>query len=245
MILILGAMEGEITAFRHALENGEDRDPQVLKSRAGSELIIGELEGVPVALARAGVGKAMSALSAQSMIEVLERRGYEIRAILFTGLAGALNPQYEIGDTVFSLDCVQHDLDAVSLGIPRGTVPYTGYRFLVADPRLLAAAETYHPGEGTVRFGRILTGDQFINRRDDPTLAYLREELAGDAAEMEGAAVALCAAVNRIPFLLIRTISDRADGSAAVNFTQFLPVASENSLRAVCGILTALSAELR
>jgi 5'-methylthioadenosine/S-adenosylhomocysteine nucleosidase len=242
LILILGAMDGEITAFRSALGTDENLS---LRSRAGSEILTGTLEGHPVALAKAGVGKALSALSAQSIIELLALRKTPVTAILFTGLAGALNPKYGIGDTVFSTDCLQHDLDATALGIPRGTVPYTGYRFLTADPALLAAAEGYVPDSGSVRFGRILTGDQFVSRRDRPEYAYLIDELSGDAAEMEGAAVALCAAVNGLPFLLIRTISDRADGSAAVNFHEFLPVASENSLQAVRHVLRNLEGGAR
>jgi 5'-methylthioadenosine/S-adenosylhomocysteine nucleosidase len=235
LIIILGAMDGEISAFRSAIAEG---DCQTAVSAAGSDVLIGTLEGRAVALARAGVGKAMSALSAQSVIELLARRGTPAGTLLFTGLAGAVNPDYEIGDTVFSRDCVQHDLDATALGITRGAVPYTGYRFLEADPGLLEAAAEYRPEAGTPRFGRVLTGDQFISRRDDPDHAYLLDELSGDAVEMEGASVALCAAVNRIPFLLIRTISDRADGSAAVKFNEFLPIASENSLRAVRHLLS-------
>ncbi len=235
MILTIGAMDGEISACSKAISNSSTHH-----SISGTRLILGTLEGWEVALGKSGVGKAMSALCAQSMIEYLISLGKRPRALVFTGLAGALNPQYEIGDTVVSRDCVQHDLNATELGIPLGTVPYSPYRFLTADPVLVAAMMSFSPAAGVLREGRILTGDQFISRRDEPRYEYLRKELNGDAVEMEGAAVALCATVNNIPFLLIRTISDKSDGSAAVKFSEFLPIASENSLMALRHLLRNL-----
>lgn len=228
MIILLGAMDGEISSFRHAIEDGKTRS-----TRNGTEVFIGRLEGRDVALARAGVGKAMSGITAQSIIDMLYENGTPPEGLIFTGLAGAINPELKIGDTLLSVDCIQHDLDATSLGIPRGTVPYTGYRFLEADRLLLENASGYEPAAGRVHRGRILTGDQFIHMRDDKRFRYMIDELKGDAVEMEGAAVALCAVMNSLPFLLIRTISDQADGKAVVKFNEFLPVASENSLMAV------------
>ncbi|AHC16250.1 5'-methylthioadenosine/adenosylhomocysteine nucleosidase [Salinispira pacifica] len=241
-IVLLGAMDGEIEEIRNALNSRE-------------EIIIGgwlrayrgTLEGRPVVLAKSGVGKAMCAMSTQAIFDHIAREEIPSNAaprkpgaLIFTGLAGSLNPELHIGDTLIAADCIQHDLDATALGIKRGTVPYSSHRFLESDPDLLAAAEGYRPESGRVHRGRVLTGDQFIARRNDPQYAYLREELEGDGVEMEGAAAALCAKVNSVPFLLARTISDEADGKAEVKFREFLIRASQNSLKLLTHIFSRL-----
>ena len=232
MILILGAMDSEIEAFL------EHIDPAV-KYELLTNLVVheGMLEQQPVTIARTGVGKAMSALNCQCIIEFLIREDKRPACIIFTGLAGAINPELKIGDTLVASDCVQHDLDTTILGIPRGTVPDSPYRFLESDRELFEVAMSYSPQEGTVYSGRILTGDQFIHNSRSESYRYMTDELKGDAVEMEGAAVALCAAVNHIPFLLIRTISDEADGNARIKFREFVPRASQNSLGVVRHIL--------
>ena len=237
MILILGAMSGEIAAFLEHIDGALRHEPL-----PGLSIHDGTLEQQAVTVARSGVGKAMSALSCQCIIDFLSHKNKRPGHIIFTGLAGAINPVLEIGDTLVASDCVQHDLDASALGIPRGTVPDSPYRFLEADRELFEAAMSYKPREGTIHSGRILTGDQFIADRSSDYYRYLSDELEGDGVEMEGAAVALCAAVNNIPFLLLRTISDEADGNAKVQFREFMPQASKNSLEAVRHILRTMAA---
>lgn len=245
-IVLLGAMDGEIQEIRNAMNSREE-----ITIGGWLKAYRGTLEDQPVFLGKSGVGKVMCAMSTQAIFDYISSgesaeetppstRAPRPRALIFTGLAGALNPQLHVGDTLIAGDCIQHDLDATSLGIKRGTVPYSPYRFLRSDLRLLDAAEGYRPEAGRVHTGRILTGDQFIARRNDPAYAYMRDELEGDGVEMEGAAAALCAAVNSVPFLLVRTISDEADGKAEVKFREFLPRASRNSLNLLIHILSRL-----
>jgi len=111
----------------------------------------------------------------------------------------------------------------------------------VAASRLFLLAAGFTPAKGKLHQGRICTGDQFITHREMDSHAYLTEELAGDGVEMEGASVALVCSVNRVPFLVARTISDRADGSAASNFEEFLPQASQNSLDLVRFLLSKIA----
>jgi adenosylhomocysteine nucleosidase len=85
--------------------------------------------------------------------------------------------------------------------------------------------------------GRILTGDQFMNRDEIGHHGYLLDELKGDAVEMEGGALAQVAAVNGIPYAVVRTLSDRADGDAVGDFQRFLPVIAKNSFAVVRAIL--------
>ncbi len=219
MIVILGAMESEISEFLTHMENRQTSNWNGFQHHRGT------LDGRDVLVSRSGVGKVKAAMMTQHLID-----DYHPQAILFTGLAGALQGHIDIGDTLVARDLVQHDMETSALGFPRGQVPYTEWRFLPCDPHLLEIAATFTPQEGHVHIGRICTGDQFISHREMASHAHLTGELAGDGAEMEGASVALVCHINKVPFLVVRTISDKADGSAAVNFGEFLPRASCNSL---------------
>jgi len=222
MILVLGAMDSEISSFADACTDRTEC------SHAFFTYTRGILMGKSVAIARSGVGKTYSAACTQALIDLLKPR-----ALIFMGLAGSLRPDIHIGDTIVATDCVQHDMESGSLGFPRGHIPFSEYRFIPCDPALVAAASSYLPERGMVHLGRICTGDQFIDHTQVNTRSYLVDELDGHAVEMEGASVGLVATINKVPFVLIRTISDMADGSARVNFQDFLPVASLNSLAAL------------
>jgi adenosylhomocysteine nucleosidase/adenosylhomocysteine/aminodeoxyfutalosine nucleosidase len=230
MIAIIGALDGEIAEFLAALENKKE------EIWTDFTFYTGVIEKKEVIVTKSGVGKVMAALAAQHLVDV-----YKPEAIVFTGLAGGLNLNLEIGDTLVAEDCVQHDLNAISLGFKRGEVPYTPYRILGCDKKLLDLALQYVPESGKVMKGRILTGDQFITNRTLKSLQYLYDDLAGDAVEMEGAAVGLVATVNRIPFLLVRIISDKADSSANTDFKAFVPKASRISLQFIRHVLRGLA----
>lgn len=229
MIVILGAMESEIDSFLGRLEN---RQTLLWK---GFALHRGLLANRDVLICRSGVGKVMAALVTQHLID-----GFSPRAVLFTGIAGSLRSHIDVGDTLLARELVQHDMDTSGLGIPRGQIPFTNFRFLPADPALLTIASRYRPDTGRVHLGRICTGDQFITHRELSSHAYLTEELDGDGVEMEGAAVAQVCAVNDVPCLVVRTISDRADGAAPQDFAAFLPRASHNSLELVLHMLAQM-----
>ena len=226
MIVILGAMDAEISEFLTGMAG------RVVENWAGGVCHHGRLDGHEVIVARSGVGKVMAAMTTQFLIGA-----YKPRALLFTGLAGSLRPYIRIGDTIIARDLVQHDIDATVAGFPRGNIPYTPWRFIESDPDILAVASSFVSAEGAVHAGRICTGDQFITHREMESHSYLSEELAGDAVEMEGAAVALVCAIHKVRFLVARTISDMADASAGVDFSSFLPRASRNSLALVRHLL--------
>jgi adenosylhomocysteine nucleosidase/adenosylhomocysteine/aminodeoxyfutalosine nucleosidase len=219
-------MDGEIAEFLIALDGRTD------ESWNGFVFYKGLLEGKDVVVAKSGVGKTMSAMVTQHLIDV-----YRPSAIIFTGLAGGVSPGLDIGDTLIANDCMQHDFDVTALGPKRGAIPFTPYRIFSCDPGLLELAMSCVPLDGKAVRGRILTGDQFITGKNLSAMRYLVEELEGDAVEMEGASVGLVSTVNSIPFLLVRTISDKADAGATLDFKAFLPKASRNSLRFVRHIL--------
>lgn len=231
MIVILGAMDSEIDEFLSQLEGAQQLQWNGFTQHRG------QLEGQQVLVSKSGVGKVMSAMVTQHLID-----RYQPRAVIFTGLAGSLRAHIDIGDTLLAADLVQHDLESAALSLPRGQVPFSKYRFMPAHPALLELASAYAPANGKLHQGRICTGDQFITHRELSSHAYLTEELDGDGVEMEGASVALVCSVNGVPCLVARTISDRADESAAVNFEAFLPQASRNSLDFVRFLLPRIGA---
>lgn len=216
MTLILGAMDGEITEARANLQHPSTTEWN------GFQIHHGRIEDQAVLVAKTGVGKSLSAMLCQHLIDA-----HAPDRILFSGIAGALNPSLEICDTLIARDCVIHDMDATPLGFKRGEIPYSSYRVFACNPDLVAQAAAVEPMEGRVVTGRVLTGDQFVASAE--TRSELRAALDGDAVEMEGASVGLVATVNQIPFLLIRTISDKADGQAHTDISSFLKFASRNS----------------
>lgn len=217
-IAILGAMDAEIAEFTaHA---------RILRREEWNGFVFHtlSLEGREAVLAKCGIGKVFAALVSQRLIDA-----YAPSSMLFTGVAGALNPAYDIGDVVVSRDCVQHDVDGRALGFARGNLLYTDLKVLAADERMARLASEAPAVGHRVHLGRILTGDQFMTRDEINHHRYLIDELAGDAVEMEGGAMAQVCAVNKVPFAVVRTISDRADGDAVHDFNRFLPVVAHNS----------------
>ena len=228
-IALIGALDEEIQAYLDQLENTQTTQWNAIRFYEGT------LFGQGVVVVKSGVGKVFATLVTQKLIDE-----FQPKAIVFTGVAGALNPNYEVGDIVVAHDCVQHDLNTTALGIPRGQVPYTAYRFFETDAplRTLAlAAKTEHK----VHRGRIVTGDQFLTQKEVHDYQYLTTELQGDAVEMEGAAVGFVCAVHAIHFLLIRTISDKADDEAGHSYTEFLPLVVHNSLAVIKHLFNHLS----
>jgi 5'-methylthioadenosine/S-adenosylhomocysteine nucleosidase len=229
MILLLCAMKEEVSALL------DEISVEKSENYFGMTYSTGYLLGKAVTVGLTGVGKVMSSMLTQKLIDV-----YKPDKIIFSGIAGAVNNSLGIGDIVISKDCIQHDMDAVSLGFERGEIPYTGIRIIRADDKLAAAAMTFSSTDSRVISGRILTGDQFIATGDKLKRNILSEELGGDAVEMEGAAVGFAAYMNKIPFLLIRIISDMADGNAPDNFRSFLKSSSQKLCSIVCHILARL-----
>lgn len=220
-IIILGALDAEVQAFIQALADG------IAHQYGPFQVHEGTLENQHVVICQSGVGKVAAAMTTQFLID-----RYQPQAVLFTGVAGALNPSYEVGDMVLATDCVQYDMDARGLGFPVGNIPYTELRFFKSDSNLLHAAMSTSTGH-RIHQGRILTGDRFVTHEALPQLMILNQELKGDAVEMEGAAVAQVCIIHQIPFLIIRTISDKANADSPIDFPRFLPTVAQNSFAVV------------
>ena len=190
-------------------------------------------QGHDLVLVRTGVGKVNAALCTQLLID-----HYAVDAVLCTGSAGALNPALDIGDVVVATDCVQHDVQVEFMGLPRGQIPFSDLRFFETDPDLRRGAATVSLPDHSVQQGRVLTGDAFVE--DEGQRRQLRQELSGDCVEMEGAAVGQVCAVNEVPYLVVRAISDHADGTSDIDFSAFLRDAARSSSDIVLHLLAAL-----
>lgn len=225
---VIGAMNEEIERFLEHMEQVQVTEKAKVTYREGL------LHGKKMVLCKSGVGKVNAAVTSQVLIDT-----YGVDAIIFTGVAGAVDPELNVGDIVVSSECLQHDMDVTALGFPRGTIPYEETSLFLSDERLRQlAADASTELFGRVKVGRVLSGDQFIANRD--TVAKLHSELQGACTEMEGAAVAQVCSLNNIPHVVIRSMSDKADGSAHVNFAEFTVQASENSYRIVDHMLKHL-----
>ncbi len=240
MTALLCALEPEQEALVRALD-GKRED-----SWAGGSFFAGTIDARPVVVCRIGVGKAMAAMVTQHVVDT-----YNPDSIVLTGIAGGLDSSLRIGDAIVARDCIQYDIDVTSLGFKRGQIPDSPYRILPADAALVSAASRCTPEADppfadftpSVRVGRVVSGDTFISPTNAHRYDFLTAELEGVAVDMESAAVALVATVNRTRWVAIRTISDRpitAPGEGRnrrVNMRSFLPWASRNSLQFVRHIL--------
>jgi len=233
IIGIIGALDEEINEYLTHLTNSVKKDL--------SDFIFyeGILNDKKVVITKSGVGKVFAAMTAQKLIDT-----YNPSIVIFTGIAGALNIDFQIGDVVIANDCMQYDLDVTALGFSIGTIPYTEYRIFETDKdlkELALSAQIQH----RIHQGRILTGDQFITAKDAEKFRFLQEELKGDAVEMEGASVGEVCTINKIPLIIIRTISDKADHSAIVSFNNFLPQASQTNFKIVNHIIKNINYEAK
>ena len=222
-------MDGEIKAF---LDNFKILNKMQWKS---FDFYLSKFGNNEIVITKTGVGKTLSAMVTQKLIDL-----FDPSAFIFTGIAGSLNNELNVGDILIGRDSIQHDMDSTHFNFKRGEIPQTSYRFFKSDNTLFQAAISYKSKDHKVIAGRVLTGDQFITESKSGHYSYLVNDLHGDCVEMEGASVALVSIVNNIPHIIIRTISDKADVNEKIDIREFLKTASDNSLQIVKHILSKM-----
>jgi adenosylhomocysteine/aminodeoxyfutalosine nucleosidase len=153
-------------------------------------------------------------------------------------VAGAVNPALKIGDLIIATKLAQHDLDITAFGHPHGYVP-EGAVFVEADKALNALAKEVAVQKNiTLQEGIIATGDQFIC--DEQKKNWIGSTFNADALEMEGASVAVVCDALKVPFFVLRAISDAADMDAGFNFDAFLESSAKVSANFMIAILDKL-----
>ena len=237
-IAIVGAMQQELAGLKQALQNTHT-------IKLGSRQVTsGTWHGQPVVLALSHIGKVAAATTATALIE-----RFDVTALVFTGVAGGLGEGVNVGDMVVATEFLQHDMDASPL-FPAYEVPMYGRAHFPTDLHLTQSLKSaaqdilknpaqwidmevmreLHVHTPKVHAGLVVSGDRFVSTTSECKDLQQRQPKAL-AVEMEGAAVAQVCLDYGVPFAAVRTISDRADDSATVDFSRFIhEVASRYTL---------------
>ena len=230
MIGIIGAMEEEVEALKEAMEIRKTEEV------AGMVFCEGALCGKDAVVVRSGIGKVNAGICAQILVD-----HFDVDMLINTGIAGSLDARIDIGDMVISTDAVHHDMDATIFGDPAGQVPRMDTLAFPADGMLVekakAANEKANPEIRTFT-GRVASGDQFISS------AEAKERIVSMfhplCTEMEGAGIAQAAYLNKVSYVIIRAISDKADNSAVMDYPEFERQAITHSVRLMKELMTLL-----
>ncbi len=230
----------------------------VCVTRAGRDFWRGSWQGHGVVLALSKIGKVAAATTTTTLIEA-----FGASRVIFTGVAGGVGPGVQVGDVVVATEFVQHDMDASPI-FPRYQMPLYGRALFPCDAALTAllleathaslADVNVHEKEAEARYsqgskrgvhaGLIASGDRFVSGAAEALV--LQQALSGAgfvplAVEMEGAAVAQVCFDYGVPFAAVRTISDRADDQAHVDFPRFVTeVASRYALSIIQNLMHRL-----
>ena len=205
----MGAMPEEIEPIISKLENLKET------KYAANTYYEGTYNGKELVVAYSKIGKVFATLTATSLIEK-----FACDTLLFSGVAGAISPDLNIGDLIIADGLVQHDLDITAFGHPYGYVP-EGEVCILTDVALRNIAKEVAKAKGLKLVeGIIATGDQFV--ADPERKEWISKTFKADALEMEGAAVAVVCDSLEVPFFILRAISDSADMDASFNFDEFL-----------------------
>ena len=208
-IAIMGAMPEEIEPLLAHVQN-------VTKTEyAANTYYEAEYKGKEIVIAYSKIGKVFAALTAATLIEK-----YGCEMLLFSGVAGAIDPDLEIGDLIIADGLCQHDLDITAFGHPHGFVP-EGEVCIATDVYLREVAHKVAAKKGLpLKEGVIATGDQFVANVERKS--WIAEIFDAHALEMEGASVAVICNALEVPFFILRAISDSADMDAGFDFDTFL-----------------------
>ena len=200
MLGIIGAMDKEIDGLRAQMEQTEER------TIGYTRYYLGTLRGVPVCLARCGIGKVHAALCALGMILQCG-----VTELLNIGVAGALRSSLQIGDMVIARSAVQHDIDTTPIGDPLGLISGPNIVHIPCDGRLTALLERAAQAAGIrTESASIATGDQFIVGTEKKD--FLSTAFDAAACDMEGGAIAQCCYEMQVPYAACRAISDTRTG---------------------------------
>ena len=223
MIGIIGAMEEEVKALADMMSGVETA------TVAGMVFKKGQFKGKDVVVVRSGIGKVNAAVCTQILVD-----DFNVDYVINTGIAGSLKAEINIADIVISSDVLHHDMDATGFGYPLGQIPRMEVLSFEADKKLIELADKackkVLPEIGT-HIGRIVSGDQFIS--DKTVKERISSNFDGYCTEMEGAAIAQAAYLNKVPFVILRAISDKADDSATMDYPTFEKQAIANSVKLI------------
>ncbi|MGD9678973.1 MAG: 5'-methylthioadenosine/S-adenosylhomocysteine nucleosidase [Vulcanibacillus sp.] len=218
---IIGAMEEEVKILKEKINNREDN------IIAGCEFYIGTIDGIEVVILKSGIGKVNAAIGTTLLIHI-----YKPDYIINTGSAGGFNKDLKVGDIVISRELRYHDVDATVFGYEYGQVPgmpplYSPDYKLVEIAKKCSADLDVNVVEGLITSSDSFMGD--IKKVDEVKNLFPDVH----AAEMESTAIAQVCSQFKVPFVIIRSLSDIAGSDAKVSYDNFLEKASLNSAELV------------
>ena len=213
---IIAAVIEEAEAIKKEIEN--------IKEIVINEisLFTGKFNEKEIVFVQSGIGKVNAAITATLLIEK-----FNVKEVIFSGVAGSLDARLKIGDVVIGRDIVQHDVDATAFGYKMGQIPQMKEWAFESDKDLIEKTAKINNINHQILLGRILTGDQFINKKD--VKIQLGKDFDALCVDMESGAVAQVCARLGIKFLIIRSISDSITDDSGMEYTSFVKLAAENS----------------
>ncbi|MBQ7148579.1 MAG: 5'-methylthioadenosine/adenosylhomocysteine nucleosidase [Pseudobutyrivibrio sp.] len=223
---IIGAMQMEIENLKPSIQN------PVMDDISGIPFIKGKIDGVDIVAAVSGVGKVFAAVCTEIMI-----LHFGVDKVINIGVAGSLVKDLKVLDVALAESAVQHDMNTTAIGDPPGLISGINVVNFEADKELnqivcsvLEAKGIYH------QTGIIASGDLFVDT--DKQRNNIHVKFGAMAADMEGAAIAHVCYINKVPFAIIRSISD-GDGSA-MDYNTFAGKAAEQSISIVLDVIARL-----
>ena len=223
MIGIICALKIEVDGLKALMENAQTTE------KAGLAFISGKIFDKDVVLLECGVGKVNAAVGTQIMIDL-----FKPEVVINSGIAGSLTKHLTVGDIVISSDCVEHDINCTALEEPRGQIWFTDEKRIgiPADKEVVEKLAECCKGLGShVMVGRIATGDIFVTYRSKRE--FIAFEFDALCCEMEGGAVGHVCYMNKVPFAILRSISDDFKFNKVENYEEFKELAADRAIKAI------------
>jgi len=213
---IIGAMKSEIKPL---LDFYKDYKEVIVGKQIFYEI---NYNGLELVVVESKIGKVAAAMSATILITK-----FNSSKIFFSGVAGGLDESLEIGDLILAKSLCHHDVDITAFGHPKGHIPEVGVFIKTSNELRNLALDVAKKNNIKVKEGIVATGDQFVSNSE--TKKNIVKNFNASALEMEGVAVAQVAQELEVPCLILRSISDKANGDAPSNFDEFVEIAAKNS----------------
>lgn len=222
MIGIIGAMDEEISVISSEIKNLTVYDINNMKFYKG------KIYDKDIVLVKSGIGMVNASITTTLLF-----KEFGVDKILFSGVAGSLNRNVNVGDVVIGDSLLEYLFDATEFGYEIGTIPRMDTSIFRSDILLNKIKNILK--NDNIYYGKILSGDKFVSNLSEKE--KLGEKFNALAVDMESASVAHCAHVLGIEFAIIRSISDSLNSSSIMEYTEFVNLAANNSKDVILKIL--------
>lgn len=223
-IAIIGAMREEITPL---LKHFSDYESVEIGGNTFYKITQNNRN---IIIAYSKIGKIHASLTCATMI-----LHFGAECVIFSGVAGGLRADLAVGDTILATSLCQYDVDITAFGHPLGFIPESKIFFETNANLNTIAKRVAKAQKIDLKEGIIASGDCFI--ADSAKKQWIVEHFNAAAVEMEGVSIAVVATELKVPFCVIRSISDSADGNANISFDEFLEQSAQKSARFVLAMI--------